>query len=81
MKKLLKLTTALVLALGLTTGMAKDEKKCPVSGEPVNPKCTLKYEGKTHSFCCGKCRSKFDTDLKASLYHRLGGKQAISAAV
>lgn len=81
MKKLLNLLPAFVLALGLSTGMAKDEKKCPVSGEPVNPKCTLKYEGKTHSFCCGKCRKKFDSDLKASLYHRLGGKKAINAAV
>lgn len=79
-KKIITFLTLSIFAFAAQTGMAA-EKKCPVSGEPVNPKCTLKYEGKTHSFCCGKCRAKFDKELKASLYHRIGGRKAINAAV
>lgn len=81
MKKLLSYVTLFALTLGGFQTFADDHKKCPVSSEEVNPKCTLKYEGKSYAFCCGKCRKKFDTDLKASLYHQLGGKKAINAAV
>lgn len=74
---------ALLFSIALCSlgASAAEAKKCPVSGEDVNPKCTLKYEGKTYAFCCGKCRKKFDTQLKDSLYHKLGGKAAINAAV
>lgn len=80
MKSILTYLCVAIVAFAVQTSRA-EEKKCPVSGKPINPKCTLKYEGKTHCFCCGKCRTKFDKDLKASLYHRIGGKKAISAAV
>jgi len=80
MKKLIQSFTVIALALAVQVSAA-EEKKCPVSGKDVNPKCKLKYEGRTYTFCCGKCRSKFDKDIKASLYHRLGGKKAINAAV
>lgn len=59
----------------------KANAKCPITGNPVNPKCASEYEGKTYKFCSGKCRTKFTSDLEKSLYHRLGGKAAINAAV
>lgn len=59
----------------------KTNTVCPISGKAVNPACTTEYEGKVYAFCCGKCRTKF-TDARAeSLYQRIGGKEAISAAV
>jgi hemoglobin len=81
MRKLIQFVAVATIALSALVANAAEEKKCPVSGEPANPKCTLKYEGKTYTFCCGKCRTKFDKDVKASLYHRLGGKAAMTAAI
>ncbi len=80
MKKLLKYLVAGFVALGAFSSLAENEK-CPVSGKDVNPKCSAKYEGKSYSFCCGKCCKKFMDERKASIYHRLGGKKAINAAV
>lgn len=36
--------------------------KCPVSGEDVNPSCTLAHGGRLIAFCCGDCRAKFEKD-------------------
>jgi len=55
--------------------------RCPISGEPVNPECTTTYEDRTYAFCSGKCRREFRSQLGDSLYHKLGGKAAIDAAV
>jgi hemoglobin len=54
---------------------------CPVSGKPVNAGITLGYEGRTYAFSDAACRSKWEQDRKNSLYHKLGGKAAIDAAV
>ena len=81
MKQLIQSIVVIGIAFGALTAFADEERKCPISGEAINPKCTLKYEDKTYSFCCGKCRAKFDTARKESLYHKLGGKTAINAAV
>lgn len=54
---------------------------CPVSGKPVNPKITLVYEGKTYGFAEEACRTQWRQAREKSLYHRLGGKAAIDAAV
>ena len=36
-------------------------KKCPVSGEDVNPKGkTVQYKGKTVGFCCDDCIEMFN---------------------
>ena len=35
-------------------------KKCPVSGDPVDPKVqTVVYQGKTIGFCCADCVEPF----------------------
>lgn len=55
--------------------------KCPVTGKPVNPKCTYAYEDRTYAFCTGDCRKKFEAARADSLYEKIGGKAAIGAAV
>ena len=69
-----------VTAFAVQAEDAKNEK-CPVSGKDVNPKCCAKYEGKTYAFCCGNCCKTFMDERKNSLYHKIGGKKALSAAV
>lgn len=83
MKHILKHLVIGLIALGAIAAQAEEKKaaKCPISGKDADPKCTTKYEGKSYAFCCGKCCKKFVEDRKASIYHRLGGKKAISAAV
>ncbi|MBL9131251.1 MAG: hypothetical protein JNG86_08635, partial [Verrucomicrobiaceae bacterium] len=42
-----------------SAGLAAD--KCPISGKPADPSITSKgKDGKTVSFCCEKCKAKFD---------------------
>ncbi len=59
----------------------KSNTICPISGKPVDPKITLEYEGLTFSFADSDARTKFQTAQENSLYHKLGGKAAIDAAV
>jgi YHS domain-containing protein len=33
--------------------------KCPVTGEDIDPKMTVVYEGKTIAFCCDDCVKAF----------------------
>ena len=54
---------------------------CPISGKPVDPKITVVYEGRKYAFADDACRTKFNEDRKASLYHKLGGKPALDAVV
>ena len=54
---------------------------CPVSGKAIDPTVTTKYEERTYGFCCKKCCGKWVGELKSSLYHQVGGKAAIDAAV
>jgi len=45
--------------------LAKRDKvqvKCPVSGEPTDPKITATHNGETVSFCCKSCAKKFTAD-------------------
>lgn len=56
-------------------------KICPISGKPVDPKITMDYEGKTYAFAVDACRVKFKEIRENSLYHKLGGKASIDAAV
>jgi YHS domain-containing protein len=38
-------------------------KKCPVSGDPIDPKVkTVVYKGKTIGFCCEDCVAPFQKD-------------------
>lgn len=54
---------------------------CPISKKPVDPQITFAYEGKTYAFADAACRAQFQKDRENSLYHKLGGKAAIDAAV
>jgi hemoglobin len=53
----------------------------PISGKPANPSITYAYEGVTYAFAEDACRTKFISARENSLYHKLGGKAAIDAAV
>lgn len=54
---------------------------CPVSGKPVDPAITAEYEGLKWSFALEACKVKWMKAREESLYHKLGGKAAIDAAV
>lgn len=56
-------------------------EKCPVCGEAADPACVAEYEGVTYAFHSGGCRDKWTKERQGSLYHRLGGKAAMDAAV
>jgi YHS domain-containing protein len=36
--------------------------RCPVTGDPIDPKITLVYDGKTYAFCCEDCVKMFQKD-------------------
>ncbi len=86
-KTLLALSALPLLAVPVLAGdkEAKENKtkaqKCPICEKEANPKCTTEYEGKTYAFNSGGCRDKFKKQREESLYHQLGGKAAINAAV
>lgn len=54
---------------------------CPVSGKPADPKITVVYEDRTYAFADEASRTKFNQDRVNSLYHKLGGKAAMNAAI
>lgn len=56
-------------------------KVCPVTGKPADPKVTTVYEGKTYAFEADAPRTQWVAAREKSLYHRLGGKPSIDAAV
>jgi YHS domain-containing protein len=46
-----------------STQPAPVNKKCPISGEAVDPKGkTVTYKGKTVGFCCDDCIEKFNKE-------------------
>jgi hemoglobin len=81
----------LILALTATPSSAADPASipsdgkpntvCPVTGKPANAKITYNYEGMTFAFADDASRAKWKADRENSLYHKLGGKAAIDAAV
>lgn len=95
MKSTVILTTAFTLALAgsLTSPTlraadpagakpaAEINQICPITKKPVDPKITFAYEGKTYAFADEASRAQFQKDRENSLYHKLGGKAAINAAV
>ncbi len=36
--------------------------RCPITGDPIDPKITYVYDGKTYAFCCDDCVDKFKKD-------------------
>lgn len=96
MQKLLTITAIVALSLGVSLAQNAEKKKpknaaaaaekteavtCPICSKPVNPSCATEYEGKTYAFATGACRTKWTTKREESLYHQVGGKAAINAAV
>ena len=89
MKPLPSLLAALALAACLLSAAARAAEPataelntvCPISGKPVNPKITLVYEARTYAFADAACRAQWGEARTNSLYHKLGGKAAIDAAV
>ena len=61
---LLSLVAATTTTQPATTQPAAPvNKKCPVSGEDVNPKGkTVTYKGKVVGFCCDDCIEKFNKE-------------------
>jgi hemoglobin len=57
------------------------EPVCAVDGKPVKAGLTTNYEERTYSFCSEKCKTDFVTKVNASIYHQIGGKAAMDAAI
>lgn len=56
-------------------------KVCPISGLAADPNVTVVYEEKTFAFADAASRTKFNAARENSLYHKLGGKPAMTAAI
>lgn len=56
-------------------------KVCPVSGRRADPNITTVYEGRTYAFADDASRATWKTARENSLYHKLGGKPAVDAAI
>ena len=86
MKHSLALLSACLFSLAVP-GWAEEPAKvlvntvCPISGKPVDPACTVVYEGRTYAFAGDACRTKFNEARANSLYQKLGGAAALDAAV
>jgi YHS domain-containing protein len=39
---------------------AGEQITCPVTGEPIDKKCSTVYKGKTVYFCCPACKPLFE---------------------
>ncbi|MDA7916554.1 YHS domain-containing protein, partial [Verrucomicrobia bacterium] len=83
MKKIITLLTLGAVLFGGFSLLADDKKaeKCPISGKAVDKDHAYAYEGHTYHFCCGDCEAKFKEARENSIYHKIGGKAAMNAAV
>lgn len=69
------------LTFGAALVATAEKAKCPIDGKDADPAISTEYEEIAYHFCSDACRTKFQAEREASLYHRLGGKAAIDAAV
>ena len=37
-------------------------KKCPISGKPIDKGQVFVFKGQTVAFCCGNCKAKFEKE-------------------
>ena len=80
MKKLLLLP--LLLTFGTATVAFAEAKKPAAPGaQPAPTKFSTEYEGKTYSFPDDASLAKWKAEREASIYHQIGGKAAMDAAV
>lgn len=75
------LLCVLVIPCLLAFAEDKPNATCPVTGRAVDPTVTAVYEGRTYAFADAAARGLWTAAREKSLYHRLGGKPAIEAAV
>lgn len=81
------LTCLLTLTFGAFAGEPTASKSpaaepvCKVDGKSVKAGITTTYEERTYSFCSEACRTAFVTKVNASIYHQIGGKPAMDAAI
>lgn len=64
-----------------TSAAAEINTVCPVTQKPADPHITWVYEGQTYAFADEASRATWRKARETSLYHQLGGKAAIDAAV
>ncbi len=88
-KAILVLLSPIILTTLPITGLADDKptskdklnEKCPIEGNIVAPDHVYQYEGAKYAFCSEECLQEFAKARTSSLYHKIGGKTAINAAV
>lgn len=76
--------SALALAFVLTPSGHSEEKiaqKCFYTGEPAKTDVMVEYEGTSYYFCSADLQEKFKKERADSLYQKIGGKDALDAAV
>ncbi len=80
---ILNAIAVLSLAVSASSGWSQEttELKCFYSGSPAKAGLNIEYEGVTYGFCSEANQKKFQEERAASLYQRIGGKAALSAAV
>jgi hemoglobin len=54
---------------------------CATDSKPAKPGLTTTYEERTYPFCSETCKAAFLTKVNASIYHQIGGKPAMDAAI
>lgn len=76
---------AMVFPLSASDAPASAEDKaadsCPVDGKKADANFSYTYEDKVYQFCNETCLDEFKQAREESLYHQIGGKAAVSAAV
>ena len=60
---------------------AVTKQVCPIDGKATHQEFTTTYEDKTYTFCSADCVKSFNEERANSLYEKIGGKAALSAAV
>src|SRR5262245_31177871 len=63
MRRLLGLAALPVVALALLLAADKEEKKCPISGQPAKAEHSLNVNGEMVSFCCDKCPTAYKKQI------------------
>ena len=61
--------------------VAAELAKCPICGKDASLDYQTEYEGSFYAFNSDGCRQKWTKQRSESLYHRIGGKAAMDAAV
>ena len=77
----LLINAALAVDPAAVAGETSSNTVCPVTGKAVDPAITAEYEGRKWAFAKEACKTKWMKDRESSLYHKLGGKAAMNAAI